>query len=182
MILALLATLGAIVTAFVLYPVFTEAPATGAVELDESARTRSDLSDKKAMLYEAIQDLDFEKASGKISDSEHETLRNDYLAQVSVVIEEMDRLAPPTPPAAKKLPAEPEKSTDEGEPETATNEHEHETSTDALVCSSCSAHNPRGSNFCLECGAAFALQCASCGESLPAKARFCNACGEKASA
>ena len=165
MILALLATLGAIVVAFVLYPVFTEAPATGPTVLDESALALSDLSDKKAMLYEAIQDLDFENASGKISETDYETLRNDYLAQVSVVIKKMDGLAPAKPATATTVQAEPEEPATKQDGE--------------LACASCGAHNPQGSNFCLECGHAFALGCASCGESLPANARFCNACGEK---
>jgi len=165
LILALLATLGAIVVAFVLYPVFTESPANGLVELDETARELSDLSDKKAMLYEAIQELDFEKESGKISDTEYNTLRSDYLAQVAVVIEKIDGLAPAEPAAAQ---------TPQGEPQDPAAKPEGE-----LACASCGAQNPRGSKFCLECGHAFVLVCASCGESLPAKARFCNACGEK---
>ena len=167
MILALLATLGAIVVTFVLYPVFTAAPATAPSELDESELALSDLSDKKAMLYEAIQDLDFEKAAGKVSDTDYETARNDYLAQVSAVMEKMDALAPqkqkrtkPTKKAAQqkqKLEVE-------------------------VECESCGEGNPKGSNFCLECGKPIAATCASCGESLPAKARFCNACGEKVTA
>ena len=167
MILALLATLGAIVVTFVLYPVFTAAPATAPSELDESEFALSDLSDKKAMLYEAIQDLDFEKAAGKVSDTDYETARNDYLAQVSAVMETMDAFAPqkqkrtkPTKKAAqqkRKLEVE-------------------------VECESCGEGNPKGSNFCLECGKPIAATCASCGESLPAKARFCNACGEKVTA
>ncbi len=170
MILALLATLGAIVVTFVLYPVFTAPPvigATGPSKLDESELALSDLSDKKAMLYEAIQDLDFEKAAGKVSDTDYETARNDYLAQVSAVMEKMDVLAPqkqkrtkPTKKAAQqkqKLEVE-------------------------VECESCGEGNPKGSNFCLECGKPFAATCASCGESLPAKARFCSACGETVTA
>lgn len=172
MILALLATLGAMVVAFVLYPVFTEAAATGPAVLDETALALSDLGDKKAMLYEAIQELDFEKDSGKISAAEHETLRNDYLAQVAVVIQKIDALAPTKVEAAseaKKPATKPATKPNTG----AKNE---------LECAGCGANNPKGSNFCLECGQAFALACTKCGESLPAKSRFCNACGDKVSA
>lgn len=166
MILALLATLGAIVTVFVLYPVFTEAPASGPATLDEVDLELSELGDKKAMLYEAIQDLDFEKDSGKISEADYESARNDYLAQVAAVIEKMDALAPaqPAPPAKKtKKPPATKKTKPPGE----------------LACTSCGADNPPGSKFCIECGAPFTVTCTSCGESLPAKAKFCNACGEK---
>ena len=167
MILALLATLGAIVVAFVLYPVFTAVPATGPSKLDESELALSELSDKKAMLYEAIHDLDFEQAAGKVSDTDYETARNDYLARVSAVMKAMDALAPQeqkrTKPAKK---AARQKQKQELE----------------LECESCGEGNPKGSNFCLECGKPFAARCASCGENLAAKARFCNACGEKVTA
>ncbi len=167
MILALLATLGAIVVTFVLYPVFTAAPTTAPSELDESELALSDLSDKKAMLYEAIQDLDFEKAAGKVSDTDYETARNDYLAQVSAVMEKMDALAP-----QKQKRTKPTKKA-------AQQKHKLEVE---VECESCGEGNPKGSNFCLECGKPIAATCASCGESLPAKARFCNACGEKVTA
>lgn len=164
MILALLAALGAIVTVFVLYPVFTEAPASGPASLDEAELALADLSDKKAMLYEAIQDLDFEKDSGKISEADYESARNDYLAQVAAVMEKMDALAPARPAGGKKTKST--KTKPKG----------------ALTCTSCGVDNPKGSKFCLECGTAFTVACASCGESLPAKAKFCNACGEKVTA
>lgn len=176
MILALLATLGAIVTAFVLYPVFTEAPATGFVPADESARKLSDLSDKKAMLYEAIQELDFEKDSGKISATDYEAQRTDYLAQVAAVIEKIDAIAPKkSAPAAKTKPGRKSKKA-------APADRDQKAEQVGLECSSCGASNPKGSKFCLECGNRFGVTCASCGENLPAGARFCNACGEKVTA
>ncbi len=167
MILALLATLGAIAVTFVLYPVFTAAPATAPSELDESEPALSELSDKKAMLYESIQDLDFEKAAGKVSDTDYETARTHYLAQVSAVMEKMDALAP-----QKQKPI---KSTEKAAKRKQKLEGD-------IACESCGEANPKGSNFCLECGKPIAATCASCGESLPAKARFCNACGEKVTA
>ena len=159
MILALLATLGAIVVAFVLYPVFTEATAGAAVQFNEADLVFEDLHDKKAMLFEAIHDLDFEKDSGKISKDDYESTRDNYLAQVATVMEKLDALAPP---GAKEPP--------------------RQESTDVRTCASCGESNPKGSKFCLECGKALELTCAACGESIPAKARFCNACGEKVSA
>ncbi len=167
MILALLATLGAIAVTFILYPVFTAAPATAPSELDESELALSELSDKKAMLYEALQDLDFEKAAGKVSDTDYETARTHYLARVSAVMEKMDALAPQKQkPAKSTKKAAKRKQKLGGE----------------VACESCGEANPKGSNFCLECGKPIAATCASCGESLPAEARFCNACGEKVTA
>ena len=173
MILALLATLGAIVITFVLYPVFTEATAGAPAAFNEAELALADLHDKKAMLYEVIQELDFEKASGKISDSDYESARNKYLAQVAAVMEKLDALAPPDPSPKTTASTKTRKSA---------KKRTQQKSQGARACVSCGELNPKGSNFCLECGKPFALTCASCGESVPAKARFCNACGEKVTA
>ena len=170
MILTLLATLGAIVVAFVLYPVFTEGTAGATAELDEAELALADLRDKKAMLYEVIHDLDFEKASGKISQVDYESTRNHYLAQVAAMIERLDALAAPDPPPKKTA------STKTKKPAKRQPRQESE---DARACASCGELNPEGSKFCLECGKPFNLTCGSCGEGVPAKARFCTACGAK---
>ena len=172
MILALLAALGAIVVAFVLYPVFTAAPAGGLSHLDESELALSNLYDKKAMLYEAIQDLDFEKSSGKVSEGDYEKARNDYLAQVSVVLEKIDTLAPPAKksPRSRSQKKEPPKAKAKARP------------APGIECASCGEGNPAGSKFCLECGAPLGLSCPACKQSLPPNSKFCNACGEKVSA
>ncbi len=182
MILALLATLGAIVVAFVLYPVFTEATAGAPAEFDEAELALADLRDKKAMLYEVIQELDFEKASGKVSDGDYESTRNNYLAQVAAVMEKLDALAAPEKaPDQPSQPDQPQKTASTKTKKPAKRQPRQE-SEDARACASCGELNPKESNFCQECGKPFALTCASCGESHPAKARFCNACGEKVSA
>ena len=101
MILALLATLGAVVVAFVLYPVFaSEAPEP--IGLDDTQSELRDLEEKKNQILSNIKDLDFEKASGKLSDADYESSRNDYVAQVSAVITRIDELAPQREQERKK--------------------------------------------------------------------------------
>jgi membrane protease subunit (stomatin/prohibitin family) len=169
LILALLATLGAMVVAFVLYPVFTATGTGGAhAALDETEIALSDLNDKKAMLYDAIQDLDFEKAAGKVSDADYDNARNDYLTQVAVVIEKIDALTPSAPSASPT-----QKSPQRGDGQRAKLE---------LECASCGELNPKASNFCCQCGEPLTKTCASCGDSLVDNARFCSGCGEKVSA
>jgi hypothetical protein len=58
LIVALLATLGATVVAFVLYPVFAEARAGGLAGLGAAEREILDLEEKKSRLYAALADLD----------------------------------------------------------------------------------------------------------------------------
>jgi zinc-ribbon domain len=92
--IALLATLGATVVAFVLYPVFVESR-RGFETLGDTEREILDLEEKKSRLYEALTDLDFEKEAGKVSEPDYQTARNDYLAQVAAVLARLDEIAAP---------------------------------------------------------------------------------------
>jgi hypothetical protein len=125
LIVALLATLGATVVAFVLYPVFAESrralDALGDVE-----REILDLEEKKSRLYTALTDLDFEKEAGKVSEADYETARNDYLAQVAAVLARLDQIAGPR-----------------GEKRKARK---------AAVCDGCGEKLPPEARFCMACG------------------------------
>lgn len=44
-------------------------------------------------------------------------------------------------------------------------------------CAECSAENPSGARFCMECGAPLPRSCAACGSLAPEGARFCMTCG-----
>lgn len=92
MTVALLAALGATVVAFVLYPVFAESR-RGLGALGDTEREILDLEEKKSRLYSVLTDLDFEKESGKVSESDYQTARNDYLAQVAAVLAGLDAIA-----------------------------------------------------------------------------------------
>ena len=162
MIVALLATLGATVVAFVLYPVFAEARAGSPAGLGDAEREILDLEEKKSRLYEALTDLDFEKEAGKVSEADYQTARNDYLAQVAAVLAKLDALAPPRGEKKKqRKPAE---------------------GAAGRRCGSCSETSPESAKFCIHCGAAFVpseAACEGCGEKLPKEARFCMGCGKK---
>ena len=169
MILALLATLGTVVVAFVLYPVFAK-EASEPFGLDETQSELRDLEEKKAQILSNIKDLDFEKASGKLSDADYESSRNDYIAQVSTLNTRIDELAPqPKPKPKKKKTAKSKRAVPESKAET-------------IACASCGEANPKRSKFCFECGSSFEAQCGACGATLPRAAKFCNACGEKVKA
>jgi len=125
LIVALLATLGATVVAFVLYPVFAETRAGGLADLGDAEREILDLEEKKSRLYEALADLDFEKEAGKVSEADYQTARNDYLAQVAAVLAKVDALAP-----------------HKGEKKKARER----------VCPGCGEKLPKEARFCIACG------------------------------
>ena len=158
MILTLLATLGAIVVAFILYPIFSQSK-EDAFKLDATERKRLDLIEQKARLYESIQDLDFEKASGKLSENDYNSARSDYLTQVAELMSQLDTITPSTKRYKKKSKGRADKN--------------------SLPCSSCGKENPEHSRFCLQCGKPFSIVCPFCSKTLPATSRFCNACGKE---
>ncbi len=136
MTVALLATLGATVVAFVLYPVFAEARARGLAGLGDVERAILDLEEKKSRLYEALTDLDFENEAGKISEADYQTARNDYLAQVAAVLAKLDALAPRKGEKKARKGAE-------GAAGIAPRE---------LVCLGCGEKLPKEARFCMACG------------------------------
>jgi rRNA maturation endonuclease Nob1 len=169
LILAFLATLGAVVVAFVLYPVFAS-KAPEPIGLDATQSELRDLEEKKTQILSNIKDLDFEKASGKLTDADYESSRNDYMAQVSAMITRMGELAPQQQQERKKRGSAASKRT------------AAESKAETIACASCGEANPKGSKFCLDCGRPFEARCGACRETLPKTAKFCNACGEKVSA
>jgi hypothetical protein len=123
---ALLATLGATVVAFVLYPVFAESR-RGLESLGDTEREILDLEEKKSRLYAALTDLDFEKEAGKVSEPDYQTARNDYLTQVAAVLARLDEIAAPKSEKKKKAPK-------------------------ALACDGCGEKLPPEARFCMSCG------------------------------
>jgi RNA polymerase subunit RPABC4/transcription elongation factor Spt4 len=191
--LVLLATLAVAVVAFVLYPVFALAPGgrdSDSAPLDEIGRERQRLSELKARLFTSLQDLDFEKAAGKLSEEDYEHARNDYLLQVSKVMARLDELAPKKKPRTKEGVKKRRKQEAQGA--SATEDGPDEVSSS---CPSCQEPLPQDARFCPVCGEEttaasetedapdeISSSCPSCQESLPENARFCPECGEKVSA
>jgi hypothetical protein len=162
LILVFLATLGAVVVGFVLYPVFAEERA-GALGASAEALALRDLEEKKARLYTAIKDLDFELDAGKVSSEDYESARRDYLAQATEVMEQIDSIAP-------------EKTTSLA---TSSEDASAQKKAGARICSSCGEASSENAKFCIGCGRAFELNCSQCGENIPERAKFCSGCGHK---
>jgi ribosomal protein L40E len=45
-----------------------------------------------------------------------------------------------------------------------------------MRCQSCSAENPQGAKFCIQCATPFQRRCQKCGSQNPPEARFCAQC------
>src|SRR6266851_8674090 len=47
-----------------------------------------------------------------------------------------------------------------------------------MRCQNCTAENPQGAKFCIQCGNPFQRLCQKCGFANPREARFCSQCGD----
>jgi hypothetical protein len=98
------------------------------------------LQRKKEILLGNIQDLDFEFKCGKLSDTDYQQVRSEMTADVSVVLEQIEKI---------------EKALDLDvliRRETGTRKASAKSGPQAF-CGSCGAKNPPSNKFCSECGA-----------------------------
>ncbi len=140
-----------------------EAEAAGA---DEGDDPDDDLS-PRAVALRALKEIEFDRATGKLSDADYEALKAGYTAAALAALraedsgggrqERGDVAAAPAPVSRIPAPACPTHGT---RPET-------------------------DAQFCSECGrrlASAAAYCARCGASLEHAARYCHACGARVAA
>jgi hypothetical protein len=158
MIAFVLTLLAGAAVAFVLYPIWVPPP--GKLEGGDGAPQRAELMEKKERLLTAIQDLDFEYASGKLSEADHGQARGELMAEAAGLLERLDRLgvpsatheigrqraesasvAPPEPPRKRKRTRSPSPSLENLRP----------------FCIRCGQQNPRHARFCFRCGARIEL-------------------------
>ena len=139
------------------------------VVVSEAARKHAQLLARRAMLYEAIHDLDFDHETGKLTKADYDDVRKGLVGQAAAVIESLEaidleddldrtivRLI-----AARRSGSSPDAA--QG----------------PLVCAGCGADVAAGSRFCTSCGeeAQPIANCTRCGQTFREGDRFCGACG-----
>jgi hypothetical protein len=157
---------------FVLRPVLRSEPEdTGwgeAGAADEGEDPDDDLS-PRAVALRALKEIEFDRATGKLSDADYEALEREYTAAAVAALRGEPERGPsssapaagaPTPVAPLLHPAPP----------------------------ICPTHGPRpesDAQFCSECGRRVASApgyCARCGTALEREAAYCHACGARVAA
>jgi len=156
LMLAVLLAAGAVY--FVLLPIFRPAPSSSEVgDEDDGADSEEDQS-PRAMALRALKEIEFDRATGKLSDADYDELEQKYTALAV------------------------EASRDASQPRAIT----HPPS--PIPDPKCPTHGPRsepGAQFCGECGRRLSSAhgfCSRCGAALEAEAHFCNACGNRVAA
>ena len=165
--------LAAAAVAFVLTPIFrprVEASAVGAgVENgeDEGEDPDDDLS-PGAVALRALKEIEFDRATGKLSDSDYDSLKARYTAEALAALRAEAATADNAAAAAPRAPSPP--------------------SCGLQQPPACPTHGPRPESdaaFCSECGRRLTAApgyCARCGTSLEQEARYCHGCGARVAA
>jgi len=151
--LAVLLATGAVY--FVLRPIFRVTASV--VEGDEGDESEEDLS-PRAVALRALKEIEFDRATGKLSDADYDALKKQYTGMA------LDALREAGPSHAFPHPASP------------------------IPHPACPIHGPSseiGARFCPECGRRLSAAhgfCARCGAALESGAHYCNACGARVAA
>jgi len=115
----------------------------------------------------AIKELEFDRATGKVSDEDYESMRQRFVDEAVEALRES--AVDPVPDEAERLVAA-RKAALDGAP--------------VARCPSCGPRPEADALFCSDCGRRVAGGgfCASCGGALPVSGRFCPECGAPAPA
>ena len=153
---------------WVLYPVFRPDTAVRVASAAEAVDPDDDFS-PHAVALAALREIEFDRATGKLSDVDYDALSRRYTAEALAAMraEGADRPKPRVAPkpvvAAGGPPSRPAPA----------------------VCPTHGRRPEADAAFCSECGrrlGAVGAYCARCGTSLEEDARYCHACGARSAA
>jgi len=153
--LAVLLATGAVY--FVLRPIFRVTPSVSEGGEGEGEESEEDQS-RQAVALRALKEIEFDRATGKLSDADYAALKQQYTGMA------LDALREAGPSHAFPHPASP------------------------IPHPACPIHGPSseiGARFCPECGRRLSAAhgfCARCGAALESGAHYCNACGARVAA
>ncbi|MGH7522632.1 MAG: zinc-ribbon domain-containing protein [Gemmatimonadales bacterium] len=158
--------LAAGLTYYVLFPILRP-PLDPAGTGDDSAADEGDDPDddmsRQTVALRALKEIEFDRATGKLSDQDYEALKAKYTGEALAAMRGEQGAGSREQPA-KSAPRSP------------------------LPAPSCLDHGPRperDAEFCSECGRRLGTApgyCVRCGKALETEARYCNACGARVAA
>lgn len=151
------------VTYYVLLPILRPPPENGGPEDpgNEGEDPDDDMS-AQAVALRALKEIEFDRATGKLSDADYEQLKAKYTQEALAALRQEHGAG-----STEQRPALPPRP---------------------LLRAPCSVHGPRPEHdavFCSECGRRLAGApgfCTRCGTALETEARYCNACGARVAA
>ncbi len=158
--------------ALVLEPLarWVPAPASSPEEIDFTSIEESESPKIRALL--ALKEIEFDRATGKLSDEDYALLKAKYSQQALAAMKQEDATAPVTPDATADAP-----DLDPAEQVIARLK-----ATRSSTCPVCGPRPETGAVFCSSCGRSLdtpdaSPRCWKCGAAVPENARFCGTCG-----
>jgi len=156
---------------FVLQPIFRlELAGSGEREGgsgDDAADPDDDLS-PRAVALGALREIEFDRATGKLSDADYDALHRRYTAEALAALRAERGAREGPAPAAQRAPAVAGPSR---APHPACPTHGRRPEPDAAFCSECGRRLAEAPGYCARCGSA-----------LEVDARYCHSCGTSVAA
>lgn len=145
--------------AFVLYPLFVEtAPAP--VRVEDSAAQAANAAEQDAIV--ALREIEFDRATGKLSDSDYDELRVRYTERALQAMRSGEGTAVDADPIEAAVLAYRARM---------------------VACSRCGPRPEPGAIYCSDCGGYLPGACGSCGSCvMESGAAFCTNCGRQLAA
>lgn len=158
--------LAAFAAYYVLRPVLhPPAPESSTTGMDEGEDPDDDLS-PQAVALRALKEIEFDRATGKLSDTDYAELKRKYEAAALAALR-----GEGAPAAVSRAPEQPARAPRTAHPARCPT-HGPRPEVDALFCSACGRR----------LGDAAAGYCVRCGSALESDSRYCNGCGARIAA
>jgi hypothetical protein len=138
LILAILITVA--MAAFVAFPLLAGDTSGDTLQVDVTPL--ADLKRRRLVVYDNLQDLEFEFKSGKIAEKDYASLKQNYLGEAASLMA-----------ASKELQREDREDQVIEKEIAARRERRRVPKVEEYVCSACGFENPLPVKFCGECGA-----------------------------
>ena len=167
LILGILLAAGA--TYFVLRPILRPLVESAGNEPagDEGEDPADDMSPQTVALR-ALKEIEFDRATGKLSDTDYEQLKAKYTEQALIALRGAGALTPGASPGIQEPRAV---ARGQKTPGLTCPEHRARPEPDAVFCSECGKRLGSAPGYCARCGSA-----------LEDDARYCNRCGSRVAA
>jgi hypothetical protein len=157
---------------FVLLPIFRPGlPAVADADMGDEGDDPDEDFSTRAVALRALREIEFDRATGKLSDADYDGLRTKYTAEALAALRAGDREAGS---GSREAGAEQRAGTTRP--------------ASRLPLPGCPTHGPRpepDAVFCSDCGRRLGAApgyCARCGSSLEREARYCHGCGTRVAA
>jgi hypothetical protein len=157
-------------TYYVLLPILRPVPEPDIARttgLDEGEDPEDDWSPQTVALR-ALKEIEFDRATGKLSDSDYDALKAKYTEEALAAMRGEPQLTPGGSPEISKPRAA---ARGQKGPRPACPTHGPRPERDAVFCSDCGRRLGQAASYCARCGSALASD-----------ARYCNSCGARVAA